>query len=199
MHGLIASAAGSDWPLVRGDASGTGVAVGKLPAEPKVLWEYKTGDDKAGFEGTPIIADGKVLVGDFEGNVHAIDLQTGKNVWKAKGKEGFTAAGAVSNGMFVIGDFSSNIYCFRVSDGEQVWAVESEQQVINGGNFIGDDVLLSSDSGTFSRLISRQENRNGTLKQVINCDQVRVFGKTSPCSEVAIAGFTRLMWRKASP
>jgi len=140
MHGLIAFASGSDWPLVRGDASGTGVAVGKLPAEPKVLWEYKTGDEKAGFEGTPIIADGKVLIGDFEGNVHAIDLRTGKIVWKAKGKEGFTTAGAVSNGMFVIGDFSSNIYCFRVSDGEQVWSVESEQQVINGGNFIGNDV-----------------------------------------------------------
>ena len=152
MHGLIAFAAGSDWPLVRGDASGTGVAVGKLPADPKVLWEYKTGDEKAGFEGTPIIADGKILIGDFEGNVHAIDLRTGKIVWKAKGKEGFTTAGAVSNGMFVIGDFSSNIYCFRVSDGEQVWSVESEQQVINGGNFIGNDVLLSSDSGTLFAL-----------------------------------------------
>lgn len=146
------SFADSDWPLARGDARGTGVASGTLPAEPKVLWEYKTGDDKAGFEGTPIIADGKVLVGDFEGTVHAIDIQTGNSVWKAKGKEGFTTAGAVSNGMFVIGDFSSNIYCFRVSDGEQLWSIESEHQVINGGNFIGDEVLLSSDSGVLFAL-----------------------------------------------
>jgi outer membrane protein assembly factor BamB len=138
--------------LVRGDSGGTGVAAGTLPAEPKVLWEYKTGDSKAGFEGTPIISDGKVLVGDFEGTVHAIDLQTGNSVWKAKGKAGFTIAGAVSNGMFVIGDFSSNIYCFRVADGEQLWTIESDMQVVNGGNIIGDDVLLSSDSGTLFAL-----------------------------------------------
>ncbi|AMV30506.1 Outer membrane protein assembly factor BamB precursor [Pirellula sp. SH-Sr6A] len=141
-----------DWAVVRGNSQGTGVATGKLPKEPKVLWEFKTEDDQAGFEGTPVIAGGKVFLGDFQGNVYALDLATGQVVWKVKAKEGFVAAGAIQGDYLVMGDFSANIYCYRVHDGSEVWTGELDQAIVSGGNFVGDEVLLSSDSGSLYAL-----------------------------------------------
>lgn len=137
-----------DWPIVRGNVLGTGVAEGKLPSSPKVLWEFKTGIDQAGFEGTPVIADGRVFLGDFIGHVYAIDLKTGQLVWKVKEKDGFLAAGCCSNGILVMGDFSGNIFGYKMSDGTKVWSVEIDSQIVRGGNLIGEDVLLSTDAGS---------------------------------------------------
>jgi outer membrane protein assembly factor BamB len=142
----------SDWPIGRGNASSTGVADGKLPDKPAVLWEYKTESDKSGFEGTPIIYDGKVFVGDFEGTVHAIDLITGKAVWTVKKKDGFITAAAAHQDKVVIGDFSGIVFCLDAKTGEQVWSRDIEQQVASGANFYGDDVLLASEAGTMFAL-----------------------------------------------
>ena len=137
-----------DWTVGRGNSTSTATADSKLPAKPEVLWEYKTDSDKSGFEGTPIIFDGKVFVGDFEGTVHAIDITTGKAVWTVKKKDGFVTAAAANQGCIVIGDFSGMIYCLDAITGKQVWAREIEQQIANGPNFYEDNVLLTSEGGT---------------------------------------------------
>ena len=138
----------SDWSVGRGNSTSTATSDSKLPAKPEVLWEYKTDSDKSGFEGTPIIFDGKIFVGDFEGTVHAIDIATGKAVWTVKKKDGFVTAAAANHGCIVIGDFSGMIYCLDASTGREVWAREIEQQIANGANFYGDNVLLTSEGGT---------------------------------------------------
>ena len=142
----------SDWPVSRGNASSTGVAEGELPTKPDVLWEYKTESDKSGFEGTPIVYDGKVFVGDFEGTIHAIDLTTGKAVWTVKKKDGFVTAAAAHEGKVVIGDFSGMVFCLDAKTGEQVWARDIDQQVASGANFYGDNVLVASEGGTMFAL-----------------------------------------------
>ena len=57
----------SDWSVGRGNSTSTATSDSKLPAKPEVLWEYKTDSDKSGFEGTPIIFDGKIFVGEMRG------------------------------------------------------------------------------------------------------------------------------------
>ncbi len=138
----------SDWPVGRGNSASTATSDSSIPAKPEVLWEYKTDSDKSGFEGTPIIYDGKVFVGDFEGTIHAIDLGTGKAVWKVKKKDGFVTSAAANQGCIVIGDYSGMVYCLDTKTGNEVWAREIEQQVANGANFYGDNVLITSEGGT---------------------------------------------------
>ncbi len=146
------AAFGYDWPLARGDSAGTGVASGTIPQSPRVLWEFKTESDQAGFEGTPIIAEGKVFAADFEGNVYALDLRTGEPVWKSKAKDGIVSPGAYRDGHLILGDFGTGVYCFDTKDGREIWYVDLEQQVINGGNFIGEEVLLSTETGALVAL-----------------------------------------------
>ncbi len=145
---LVVTGQCSDWPVGRGNSASIATADSTIPAKPDVLWEYKTESDKSGFEGTPIIYEGKVFVGDFEGTIHAIDLQTGKAVWTVKKKDGFVTSAAANQGFIVIGDYSGMVYCLEAKTGKEVWAHEIEQQVANGGNFYGDNVLLTSEGGT---------------------------------------------------
>lgn len=148
----IGKALSDDWPVARGNAASTAIASGSLPNKPEVLWEYKTNDDKAGFEGTPVISDGRVFLGDFEGNVQAIDLQSGTLIWKKKFKDGFVTAAAVHDGHVIIGDYSGQVFCLSATDGEQIWTREIDQQIASGPSFIGSNVLLSVENGTMVAL-----------------------------------------------
>lgn len=141
-----------DWPLARGDREGTGVSTEKLPSDLEVLWEFKTGNAEAGFEATPVISNGKVLIGDFEGNVYAIDLENGQPVWTRKADDGIIVSGGCSDGKLVLGDFNSKVYCYRIDDGELLWSKEMEQPIVSGANFFGESTLVSSDSGSLHAL-----------------------------------------------
>jgi hypothetical protein len=96
--GLHSSIRADDWPLVRGDIYGTGVARGMLSDAPVLLWKYSAGED-AGFDATTVVADGVVYVGDSAGTFHAIRLADGGEVWKKEFPEtGFGAGAAVEKG-----------------------------------------------------------------------------------------------------
>src|SRR5262249_26836222 len=55
------------WPLGRGNALAQGVAKTALPAKPEVVWKVQI--DNGAFDGTPVIADGIVYLGDMDGKV----------------------------------------------------------------------------------------------------------------------------------
>jgi outer membrane protein assembly factor BamB len=44
------------------------------------------------------------------------------------------------------------VFCLDAKTGEQVWARDIEQQIANGANFYGDDVLVASEGGTMFAL-----------------------------------------------
>src|SRR5262245_23188894 len=51
------------WPLFRGNVLSTGVASSTLPDNPKLVWKYTV--PKGAFEGTPVVVDGVVYIGDL--------------------------------------------------------------------------------------------------------------------------------------
>jgi outer membrane protein assembly factor BamB len=142
----------ADWPVIRGNASSSGVAIGSLPAKPEVLWEYKTGSDQAGFEGSPVIANQVVFAGDFDGGVHAIDVTNGAKLWYQKTKDGFLSAPAVKNDKVILGDLNGMVFCLNAKTGEQIWTREIDQPVSQGPNFHENNVLISSEGGSMYAL-----------------------------------------------
>src|SRR4051794_14598766 len=80
-----------DWPVVRGDVLGTGVAKTALPENIDVIWKYSAGKDAA-FDATAIIAAGIVYIGDSAGTFHAVRLSDGTGIWKKEfADSGFNA------------------------------------------------------------------------------------------------------------
>lgn len=139
-----------NWPLVRGDIFGTGVAQGELPATPEVLWKYPAGKD-AGFDATAVVADGVAYVGDNAGTFHAIRMSDGSEIWKKEFDDsGFSAGAAIENGRIYVGDMNGAIYCLSAADGKEIWNQKLEGEVYAGPTVIGDDVLFTCEAGTLS-------------------------------------------------
>ncbi|XZE19972.1 PQQ-binding-like beta-propeller repeat protein [Pirellulaceae bacterium SH449] len=143
---IVSQNAWADWPFVRGNISGTGVADKAIPENPSVIWEFKTEKPDEGFEATPVIFNGLVIIGDFKGTLYAIELATGKLAWKHKLKQGVVVPAACGSDRIIVGDFDSNIYCLDLA-GKEVWSRETEQPMANGALILGNDVLYASDYG----------------------------------------------------
>lgn len=141
----------ADWPVVRGDPQGTGVAAGSLPDKLETLWTYKTED--AGFEATAVVADGIVYVGDDNGTFHAVRLADGTAVWTKKFDDsGFLAGAAIDleNGRLYVGDAVESLRCLALADGEELWTAKLDAEVHAGPTLHDGNVLVTCEAGTLT-------------------------------------------------
>ena len=145
-------AAADDWPLVRGDVLGAGVAQTTLPDNLDVIWKYAAGKD-AGFDGTPIVANGVIYIGDSAGVFHAVRLSDGGKVWTKTFEDGGFAAGAAfEKDLIYVGDINGVARCLAAGDGKEIWNQKLEGEVYAGPTPFGNDILFTSEAGTLSWL-----------------------------------------------
>ena len=128
---LSARALADDWPLVRRDTSGSGVAESSLPKKLDVLWTYHEArpSDDAGFEATAVVANGIVYVGDNAGTFHAVRLADGKAVWTQQFPDtAFLAGAAWDDGTLYVGDANGIVRCLSIADGNEIWNTEGRRR-----------------------------------------------------------------------
>ncbi len=140
-----AMSADENWPFFRGDPKSTGVARTPLPENPDVLWEYTVAN--GAFEGTPAIVqcgDKKVVyIGDLDGTLFALDLDSGEKIWEFKVEIGFVTGPAIKDDRIYIGDIDGFFYCLD-KNGELVWKHQADAEINSSANFYGADVLFGS-------------------------------------------------------
>jgi len=152
-----------DWPLVRGNAFGTGVANTTLADDLEVLWKYPAGKD-AGFDAAPVIADGMIYIGDSAGTFHAVQLADGKRVWtKDFADSGFAAGAAIEKSRIYVGDVNGMVRCLSASDGRENWNQKLEGEVYAGPTPNGDYVLFTCEAGTLSWLNKKDGKPHNTF------------------------------------
>lgn len=143
-----------DWPVVRGNMLGTGVATSELPEKLDVLWKYQA-DKDAGFSATAVIAEGIVYIGDDAGTFHAIRLANGKPVWTKKFEDtGFDAGAAIEGDRLYVGDMIGAVRCLALADGEEKWNANVDAEVYAGPTPYNSSVLVTSEAGTLTSLSS---------------------------------------------
>jgi outer membrane protein assembly factor BamB len=141
------------WPVFRGNSLATGVAPGKLPDQPDLLWKYVV--PKGAFDTTAAIANDVVYLGDLDGTVYALNLADGSEVWKKTlGESGFSAATAIRNGLVYVGDQDGMFYALSAKNGDVLWKHEGRGQLY-GANFHQDRVLFGAQDGTLHCLHSK--------------------------------------------
>lgn len=140
----------ADWPVFRGDAAMTGVAVNsKLPAELAEKWKFKTGNM---IEGAPIIVEGVVYVASADKHLYALDLATGKQKWKSPLGSPTKASPGFREGVVYVGNSDGMFRAFNAADGKELWKYECPGEINSGCNFAGDFILIGSYDGTLSAL-----------------------------------------------
>ena len=131
----------ADWPVVRGNATMTGVVDAKLPDQLAERWVFRCKDS---VESAPAVVGGVVYVASMDKHLYAIDLATGKEKWKAALAGPSKASPAVRDGKVYVGDSAGKLHCLNAADGKPIWVFEVEGMIGSGVNFHADTVLVGS-------------------------------------------------------
>jgi outer membrane protein assembly factor BamB len=77
------------------------------------------------FTSSPAVANGKVFFGSGDGNVYAVDAQTGTLLWKFPTKDVVHSSPAVVNNTVYIGSWDSYLYAIDAETGQEKWSFKS--------------------------------------------------------------------------
>ena len=112
-----------DSVMFRGNPQHTGVyqAVG-VPKFNKVKWKFHT--DGRVFS-SPAVAGGVVYAGSSDGNLYAVDLQSGSLKWKFPTNSRVASSPAVDGGVVFFASYDGNFYAVDTATGKKKWSFKT--------------------------------------------------------------------------
>ncbi|MDQ4044154.1 MAG: PQQ-binding-like beta-propeller repeat protein, partial [Chloroflexota bacterium] len=93
----------------------------------ELIWDFPTGDR---VWIAPAVADGTVFARSDDGNIYAVDAESGVELWRAAiGWNNESSAPAVANGMVYVGGADGILYALDAVSGAEQWQVALESIV----------------------------------------------------------------------
>jgi outer membrane protein assembly factor BamB len=191
----IDAAPAAAWPMARGCLAGTGRSAGTLRLPLAEAWKREF--EKTAFAAVPVVAAGRIYVGDLDGTFRAVALDSGTTAWSFTAKDaGFSSAAAIGGEgdgrTVVVGDDTGVVRGFDAATGAVRWTYETDGEISGGPTILptagGDRVLVGSQDASLSCL----NLADGTLvwKHSI-ADQIRcspTVARTADGDRVFLAG-----------
>jgi polyvinyl alcohol dehydrogenase (cytochrome) len=107
-----------------------------------VLWKVDTAGP---VNGTPVVADGVVYVGDGSGVIHALTTD-GAPVWTTTVAAGVTATMTIAGNVLVFGDQGGTLYGLKRNNGSVIWSFRPDPHPLaaiwGSGVLIGNNVAI---------------------------------------------------------
>ena len=147
LSGFLTSQVLADWPQFRANPLLTGVATTEPPAPAlKLWWEFKAGSE---IESSAAIVDNIIYFGTAAGDLHAVELYTGKGKWKYRASsDGIgDSSPTVANGVVYIGDLVGMFHAVNTSNGSKLWTYKTGSEIKSSPVVVGDRVLIGSYDG----------------------------------------------------
>lgn len=116
---------------VRAEAGNQGALIALDAGNGDLLWQFdfpevgSNAENMGGHVTAPLPA-GRSLLSASGRNLHAVDRDTGAEVWRARLAEPVTSSVALGDGLAYVADFF-NIYAFDTESGAEVWRHGDEQ------------------------------------------------------------------------
>lgn len=104
-------------------------------------WKFKTED----VVSSPLIFDGTVYFGSWDGNFYAVEIRTGTEKWRFKTNGSVHSRPAISSGLICFGSGDNSIYAVRFMSGKEKWKFETEAAVHSTPALGGGVVCFGSD------------------------------------------------------
>ncbi len=105
--------------MFRGNPAHTGAYTGPAPRQfHRVKWRFATGNRVVS---SPVISGKALYFGGDDGNVYAVDSETGRQMWKTKTRGPVPATPAVVNGTLYVGSYDGNFYALNADTGALKW------------------------------------------------------------------------------
>lgn len=104
----------------RGNAARTGAFATAAPAEiSHIRWQFAT---RGRLLGSPVVADGLVLVGSEDHNLYAVESASGHLKWSCRTGGNITSTPAVANGKVYVLSIDGKAYAVDEQTGKPLWS-----------------------------------------------------------------------------
>lgn len=144
---------GTPSPIVTDTAIYAGFSTGRLmafnPANGLILWDQRIALPKGRSElermvdihASPLISDGVLYVGTYQGRIAALARGTGSSIWSQDGST--TENLAIAAGKLFVSHSDGKVVAYNVSSGEILWTNEKMlRRGLNGPQVFGDYVAV---------------------------------------------------------
>lgn len=132
-----------DWPQFQGDVKRTGHNTQSLSGPFTKLWTRNLGVPIA-HRVQPVIAGGRVVIGDSSGRVYGLNETTGAIMWSYQTGGAISHSAAIDSGRVYVGSQDGNLYALDLTSGAVVWQVKAGRKpigaaplVYNGRVYVG--------------------------------------------------------------
>lgn len=143
---------------------------GKYP-DVKVLWEKQDNSDV----GAGIVASGDLCYyPNTSGEVIALSVETGKEIWRFKTTGKVYSTPAVEKGKLVVASTDSSVYCLNAQTGKLIWKLKTGKSVVASPVIDRNTVYIGASDGVF-RAITLDEG-----KLLWKFDGLAAFVETRP-------------------
>ena len=147
------TAPANEWRQFRGTARLAGVSAARPPDTLELLWTYDAGEV---IDSSSAIVDGVVYVGGGDGDLIALDLESGTLRWKyTTGNLIGESSPVVGSDTVYIGDLGGIVHAVSTSDGAQRWTFQTDSEIKSSPVLVNDIVLIGSYDGHLYALDAR--------------------------------------------
>jgi eukaryotic-like serine/threonine-protein kinase len=110
--------------MFRGNAAHSGVYAGAAPRQfHRIKWKFPTGDR---IVSSPVWHEKILYFGGDDGNIYAVDAETGRQIWKRATGGPAPASPAVANGVIYVGSYDGKFYALDAQTGGVKWKFATE-------------------------------------------------------------------------
>jgi eukaryotic-like serine/threonine-protein kinase len=110
--------------MFRGDPAHSGTTTEKAPRQlHQVKWKFPTGDR---IISSPVAQDKVLYFGGDDGNIYAVDSETGRQIWKRTTGGPAPCTPAVANGIVYAGSYDGKFYALNAQTGAIKWKFATE-------------------------------------------------------------------------
>jgi len=112
--------------MFRGNAAHTGTYQGVAPREfHRVKWKFPTG---ARVVGSRVMQDKVIYFGSDDGNVYAVDAESGQQIWKTATRGPVPCTPAIDHGTVYVGSYDGKFYALDAQNGAVKWKFATERE-----------------------------------------------------------------------
>jgi outer membrane protein assembly factor BamB len=97
----------------------------------RIRWRRQIGPS----ESSPLVANGMVYVGDWNGVVHALDERTGETRWTFRTGDQVKAGPTLSGRRLYIGSYDHHMYALDALTGRLLWRASAQERFGSRGTF----------------------------------------------------------------
>jgi len=113
-----------------------GLVVAFSAGHGKIRWQRTVGPS----ESSPLLIGNRLYVGDWNGDVWALDADNGRPLWRHHIGGAVKSAIASAGGRLYVGAYDGHLYCLSLA-GKQLWRASGQRRLLGHGRFYSTPAL----------------------------------------------------------